>query len=194
MIQSVKGILSSKEPALATVQVGGVGLAVHIPLSTYSALPGENDVVTLFTHLHVREDQLKLYGFASEAELELFNLLLGVTKIGPGVALQVLSSCSTGEFKRLIAAGEISTLTSLVKGVGKKTAERMVLELKEKVGDYSNADAVLRDSPVAPDAVKALVELGASPASARTEVRKAIEKSGPGSSLDDILRTVFENR
>ncbi len=194
MIQSVKGTLTLKEPTLASVQVGGIGLSLRIPLSTFSKLPETPNPVQLFTYLYVREDQLKLYGFACKTECELFKLLLGVTKIGPGVALQVLSSCSVDEFKQLIAAGEIKTLSSLVKGVGKKTAERMILELKDKIGDFAQEDAALGDSAVAPDAVKALVELGSSPVAARKEVKKAIEQNGPGASADTILRTVFDNR
>ncbi len=194
MIKSVEGILSDKEPARATVKVGGVGLAVNIPLSTYSALPEIGSAVSLFTHLYIREDQLKLYGFATGAECSLFELLIGVNKVGPAVALQVLSSCKVEEFRRMVAAGDISTLASMVKGVGRKTAERMVLELKDKIDHGASEDPVLRGSPVAPDAVKALMQLGSSASDARREVMKAIEQTGAGASVDEILRTVFHNR
>ncbi len=194
MIQSVEGTLTCKEPTLLTVQVGGVGLAINIPLSTYSALPDPATPVQLFTYLYIREDQLKLYGFATEAECELFTTLIGVNKIGPAVALQVLSSCEVGEFRRMVANGDITTLASMVKGVGKKTAERMVVELKDKIGDFAPEDSVLRDAPVAPDAVKALMQLGSTASDARKEVSKAIEKTGSEVTVDTILRTVFQNR
>ncbi len=194
MIKCIKGNLAAKTPTEVLIEVGGVGLAVHIPLSTYSALPEIGRQTKLSTYLHVREDQLKLYGFASKEECDLFTLLIGVNKIGPGVALQVLSSCKVNEFRELVGNGDTKSLSSMIKGVGKKTAERMIVELKDKIGDFAQSEGSQQDSSVAPDAVKALVELGSTPAAARNEVKKAIEKTGSDASVDIILRTVFDNR
>ncbi len=194
MINTVEGTLTSRTPTVATVQVGGIGLAVNIPLSTFSALPEPASRVALFTYLYIREDQLKLYGFATEAECDLFTLLIGVNKIGPAVALQVLSSCKVDEFRSMVARGDINTLASMVKGVGKKTAERMVVELRDRIGMLAAEDAAEGDPSMAPDAVKALMQLGSTPVDARAEVKKAIEQTGTGAPVDTILRKVFENR
>lgn len=194
MIKSIKGTLVSKEPTRATVQIGGIALELSVPVSTYCVLPETPGPVSLFTYLHVREDMLKLFGFATEAECDLFTLLIGVNKVGPAVALQVLSSCSVEDFRRMVAGGDVASLSSMVKGVGKKTAERMVLELKDKIGGFSAEDAVLQQSQASPDAVKALVELGSTPSAARKEVREAIKQTGADAPVDVILRTVFDNR
>ncbi len=195
MIKTVEGKLVFKEPTLAIVKVGGIGLGLHLPLSTYSALPEIESQVHFFAYLYVREDQLKLFGFATEPERELFLLLLGVNKVGPNVALQVLSSCSVDSFKQLVANEDTDALASMVKGVGKKTAELMILELKDKIEDFVyDSEGAKQCASLSPDAVKALVELGSSPSAARKEVEKAVKQTGKDASADVILRQVFDNR
>jgi Holliday junction DNA helicase RuvA len=131
MIGSLSGRLASKDIDEVLVDVQGVGYRVSIPLSTYEHLPGEGEEVRLLTHLHVREDELALYGFASDRERRLFEILIGVSGIGPRLALHVLSRLTPERFVGAITRGDLTTLTG-ISGVGKKTAERMVLELKDR--------------------------------------------------------------
>jgi len=118
MIDSLQGTLTSKSPAAVTIEVRGVGYLVQVPLSTFSAIPEPGARVRLLTYLYHREDQLKLYGFATEAERELFLALVGVNRIGPAIALQVLGSCAVDDFRRYVLAGDVTALARLVKGIG----------------------------------------------------------------------------
>lgn len=162
MIGSLRGTLSDKDIEEVLLDVGGVGYRVAIPLSTFEALPKQGAEATLLTHLHVREDELALYGFATERERSLFETLVGVSGIGPRLALQVLSRLSPERFVGAIRNKDLTTLKG-IPGVGKKTAERMVLELKDRLDEY--AEAMEAGPPVAldsegEDAVKALIALG----------------------------------
>ncbi len=187
MIESLEGTLTSKSPTSLTIEVAGVGFEVHVPLSTFAAMPEAGQRVRLLTHLHVREDQLRLFGFATQAERRLFLMLIGVNRVGPAVALQVLSSCSVEDFTRYVVAGDVKALATLVKGVGKKTAQRLVLELRGELAELeAEAPEVL--SPAGADAVKALVSLGESAAAARRAVRQAIKKLGPDASAEALMR------
>jgi Holliday junction DNA helicase RuvA len=132
MIDYVKGTLAEKSLAAVTVDAAGVGYFVEIPLSTYEALPKVGEPLKLFTHHHVREDSQKLFGFATKEERELFRQLIGISQIGPKVALSVLSKVTVRELARAVATGDPSRLKS-VPGVGAKTAERLVMELKGKL-------------------------------------------------------------
>ena len=136
MIASLSGTLNYADFHEAVLDVNGVGYLVYIPLSTYDRLPQPGNKANLFTYLNVREDALDLYGFATKEEKELFVLLKSVSGIGPKVALNVLSSMSVERFCSAVASGDVKTVTSL-KGLGKKTAERLVLELKNKVSVIS---------------------------------------------------------
>jgi len=193
MIESLDGILARKSPLAAVVEVGGVGFQLNVPLSTFRALPRPGARVHLLTHLHVREDQLTLYGFATEQERRLFRMLLGVNRIGPGLALQVLSSCSVEEFSRLVEQGDAAALASMVRGVGKKTAQRLVLELRGELAGAAGEEATEAASQAASDAVKALVSLGESPASARRTVRRALRKLGPEVDAETLMREVLSS-
>jgi len=190
MIDSLEGTLTSKTPAEVTVQVSGLGYRAHVPLSTFSALPVVGDPVRLLTHLYVREDQIKLYGFASEAERELFLMLLGVNRVGPAVAIQVLSSCPVEEFRRLVGAGDVAKLSSMVKGVGKKTAQRLVLELKGELA-MEQEDREVEAGGATADVVKALISLGETPANARKLVRHAVKRLGPDADEEALMREVL---
>src|SRR5438105_14356994 len=134
MITFLHGRLTSALPTQAIIDVGGVGYEVFIPLSSYDKLPAPGESVHILTHLHVREDAQILYGFMSAAERDLFRLLVNhVTGIGPKLALAVLSGMSVSHFKSAVVNSDVALL-SKISGLGKKTAERIVLELKDKVG------------------------------------------------------------
>ena len=133
MITFLKGTLTDSLPTQAVIDVNGIGYEVLIPLSSFEKLPALGQAVTLKTQLVVREDSQTLYGFATDDERDLFKLIQSVSGIGPRLALNVLSGMSVVTFKGAIGAGDVRLLSS-INGVGKKTAERMVLELKDKVG------------------------------------------------------------
>jgi holliday junction DNA helicase RuvA len=165
VIERVTGSVAAKSAEGVVVEVGGVGFLLETSAITLRDVPGVGESVRLYTHLHVSEDALRLFGFSSEEERELFRMLLGVSKIGPRLALAVLSVRRPLDLKRALAAGDVALLSS-VSGVGKKTAERMVLELREKMGDLAGAGgaATAGGAPVEDGAVPlaraALVELG----------------------------------
>ncbi|MFQ6616368.1 MAG: Holliday junction branch migration protein RuvA [Fidelibacterota bacterium] len=131
MIHSIRGRLREKSPTSMVLEVGGIGFFITIPLSTFDALPETGQEGEVLIHLNVREDALDLYGFYSEEELALFRHLIGVTKIGPKLAIGILSGTSPEEFKRRIVAGDVGALVALP-GIGPKTAKRIIVELKEK--------------------------------------------------------------
>ncbi|MFN2421890.1 MAG: Holliday junction branch migration protein RuvA, partial [Gemmatimonadota bacterium] len=139
MIGSLRGRLAVKAIDEAIVDVGGVGYRVAIPLSTYEALPAEGEEALLWTHLHVREDELALYAFATDRERRLFETLIGVSGIGPRLALHVLSRLTPERFAAAIQRGDLATLTG-ISGVGRKTAERMVVELRDKILDLAEPE------------------------------------------------------
>lgn len=131
MIDTISGKLIKKLPTYALIDVGGVGYGIHIPISTYHQLSGLNENATLFTHLIVREDSLLLYGFFTTDEKRIFLALISVSGIGARTALAVLSTLSAGEFEQAVIRDDVKRLTG-VAGVGKKSAQRIILELKEK--------------------------------------------------------------
>ncbi len=133
MIALLTGILKAKSPTEVLVDVHGVGYAVSIPLSTYSTVGEVNSPIQLLTHLHVREDAMQLFGFATETERQLFRLLISITGIGPKTAQGILSSIAPQDLQLHIASGNTVALTS-VPGIGRKTAERLIVELKDKIG------------------------------------------------------------
>ena len=184
MIAHVRGQLAAVTPDAAVVDVGGVGYRCLVPASTRSRLPAAGHDVLLHTSLQVREDSMTLYGFLTREEYELFELLLNVDGIGPKVALGVLSATTPESFRRAVAFEDITALCR-VPGIGKKTAQRMVLELKDKVGAVGVETIPIggstpaatagtgRLSPVQ-EALEALLALGYS----RTDAAQALEKAG----------------
>ncbi len=178
MIDFLQGALVRKSPAAVTVQVAGVGFFVQIPLSTYEALPPEGAEVRLLTHLLVREDDLSLYGFATELERELFRMLLGVSRVGPVVALKVLGSCPADRFKRYILDEDAAALQAMAKGIGAKTARRLIAELQGPVKRLAVTPAEAEGGQAAADAVQALVALGEPRAAAERAVKAAVERLG----------------
>ena len=193
MITFLQGTLVEKEPDRAVINVGGVGYAVLIPLSSYDRLPMAESPVKLLTYHHVREDAQILYGFATEAERDMFNRLLSVSGVGPKLALTALSGLSVRELKVSIVGADIKRLSG-ISGIGKKTAERMVVELKDKfsAGEALEATAGIDESMPGEvrlrDTVMALISLGYKQVEALKLARAAAEKLGPDAPVEDLIR------
>ncbi|HKD17075.1 MAG TPA: Holliday junction branch migration protein RuvA [Thermoanaerobaculia bacterium] len=191
MIGRLTGRLAAKAPDHVLLDVGGVGYLVHIPLSTFYELPDPEGPASLWVHTHVREDALALYGFLTERERTLFLLLLGVTGIGPRVALTVLSGIPPSELVDALRSQDVRRLVA-IPGVGKKTAERMVLELAEKVASLpGEAPARAPAAAAADDVVSALVNLGYRKAEAERAVDATARAGGSrefGPFLKEALR------
>lgn len=193
MITFIKGPLIEVHPTHVVIEAGGLGYEVFIPLSSFDKLPAPGQVFTLHTHLSIREDAHVLYGFASTAERELFRLLIDkVSGIGPKTALAVLSGMNLTHFKSAVATGDIKSL-SRIPGVGKKTAERMVVELKDKMDITATWEAASADRSRDPqeqqvtDAVLALVSLGYKQADAVDILRRLRQKSEYTTASVEIL-------
>jgi Holliday junction DNA helicase RuvA len=196
MIGFLKGSLVSKLPPFLVLNVQGVGYELEAPMATFYDLPEENTEVLLFTHLVVREDAHLLYGFSDRAQRELFRSLLKVNGVGPRVGLAILSTLSTSQFVQCVNQQDTITLTS-VPGIGKKTAERMLLDLRDRISaldnfNSGNDDVVggveLQQNPVE-DAMGALVALGYRSADANRAIR-AVEDDSPG--RDDLIRNALQ--
>ena len=179
MIGRLTGRLASKAPDQILLDVSGVGYLIHIPLSTFYELPEQESPASLWIHTHVREDALALYGFLTERERSLFLLLLGVTGIGPRVALTVLSGIPPSELVDALRRQDVRRLVA-IPGVGKKTAERMVLELTEKAANLPGEAPGKTPAAVASDDVlSALVNLGYRKAEAERAVDAVARPSAP---------------
>lgn len=191
MIARVTGKLAQKAPDKAIIDVNGVGYLVHIPLSTYYLLPEPEQTVTLHIYTHVREDALLLYGFKTVGEKESFELLIGVTNIGPKLALNILSGISVDDLRRAIGDSEILLLTS-VPGIGPKTAERIIFELRDKVGYRGTKEEA--EAGVAPggkcteEALSALLNLGYPRSMAEKAVSRAARAVGERAELKELIR------
>ena len=193
MIGRLQGILLAKQPPQLLVDVNGVGYEVDAPMSTFYQLPNTGETIVLHTHLVVREDAQLLYGFYSESERHLFRSLIKINGVGPKLALTILSGISFEEFSRCVMDNDAKALTALP-GVGKKTAERLIIELRDKIG--KELDAVLPSvsgatsfaepdiNPVS-DAVSALVSLGYKAQEASRMVRSV---EAEGLSTEEIIR------
>jgi len=191
MIGRLVGRLASKSTDQILLDVGGVGYLVHIPLSTFYELPEEESPASLWIHTHVREDALSLYGFLTERERSLFLLLLGVAGIGPRVALTVLSGIPPAELVDALRKQDVRRLVA-IPGVGKKTAERMVLELAEKVERFAAEPPGQEPAAVrADDVVSALVNLGYRKTEAERSV-EAIGRTGAPSEFGDFLKLALK--
>ncbi|KZC17696.1 Holliday junction DNA helicase RuvA [Rhodanobacter sp. FW510-R12] len=189
MIGRLRGILISKQPPSLLVEVGGVGYEVEAPMSTIYDLPGIGKEVVLLTHHAVKEDSVALYGFLHESERTLFRNLLKVSGIGAKIALAVLSGVSTEHFARLVQAGDVVALTK-IPGIGKKTAERIVVELRDRVDGLSGVPGGAPRAAGAPldaaaEASVALQQLGYKPA----EVARLVQKvAAEGDGAEAIIR------
>ncbi len=198
MITFLEGVLVEALPTHVVLSVHGVGYHVAIPLSSYDKLPAVGQQFKILTHLQVREDAHILYGFCSAAERDLFRLLVAnVSGIGPRTALDVLSGTSVTSFKAAVVAGDTASL-SRVKGIGKKTAERIVVELKDKVGVAAAWEAASAGHAPTPqeaqinDAVLALIALGYKQVDAHKAVKTAQEKGGGSLGVEDLVRAALK--
>lgn len=195
MIALLTGRLAHKSPDAIIIDVNGVGYRVQIPFSTYYELPEEGKTVSLSIHTHVKEDSISLFGFRTLAEKEFFQLLISVSGIGPKMARDILSNIQPGELAAAIVQGNLARLSS-IPGIGKKTAERLVLELKEKVRKMEMApsaqEAPSSEAPaeVADDVTSALVNLGYKEA----VVRKVLAEMSiePDASTEAVLRQALK--
>ena len=204
MITYVRGKLVYKSPTSIVVEVGGepggIGYEAAISLVTFEQLPELGAEARLLTHHYVREDRQELFGFADEREREIFELLIGVSGIGPNSAQTILSGMSVAALREAIFYERVNELTA-IKGIGKKTAERMVVELKDKIqatalqSDTATADSQAAGEPVAvEEAVLALIALGFAPAAARRAVAQVVKKSGADQSVQQLIRQALKER
>lgn len=194
MIALLRGTLLEKHPNQAIVDAGGVGYDVTIPVSTFTHLPDAGTEVRLRIHTHVREDALALYGFLTQEEKALFEKLIGVSGIGPTLAVKVLSGVAAPDLILAIQRGQVERLVR-IPGVGKKTAERMVLELRDKLPAVSGTEpeapaAAL--TPVDQDVLSALLNLGCARPQAEAAVRKAKAAGGPAADFEPLFRRALE--
>ncbi|MCL4549322.1 MAG: Holliday junction branch migration protein RuvA [Bacteroidetes bacterium] len=187
MIGYLHGKIISKKPTKLLLDVGGVGYLVNISINTFEKLSDKTEV-SLFTHLSVREDAMDLYGFFSVAEKEMFELLIGVSGIGPKSAQSILSGIQIDDLKDALKAGNVSRLIS-IPGIGRKTAERLMIELRDKIDSVSETGETVTFgvSTVRGDAIAALVNLGYNQKIAERAVRSVTDKS-PNIPIEDLVK------
>ena len=196
MIAHLRGVLLEKHPNQAIVETAGVGYDVTIPVSTFTHLPDAGAEVRLRIHTHVREDALALYGFLTQDEKALFEKLIDVSGIGPTLAVKILSGLAAPDLINYIRRGEVDRLVR-IPGIGKKTAERMVLELRDKLPAVSGSgldSAAAADSlsPVDQDVLSALLNLGCARPQAEAAVRKAKAGGGGMMEFEPLFRRALE--
>lgn len=194
MIAHLRGTLLEKHPNLAIVEVQGVGYEVSIPVSAFSSLPDKGQTVALHIHTHVREDAIALFGFMTRADKTLFEKLIGVSGIGPKLAITALGGLTAPELVNAIRSGAVEQLVR-IPGVGKKTAERMVLELRDKldlVGVAERAPAAKAQfSAPEEDVISALMNFGANRPTAEAAVTKA-RSSSEANDFDELFRRALK--
>jgi Holliday junction DNA helicase RuvA len=195
MIGFLRGRLAAKHPPALLVDVGGVGYELEAPMSTFYGLPAVGDSVALFTHLVVREDAHILFGFGTESERRLFRGLLRISGVGPKIALGILSGASVEDFLRTVEAEDVAMLTR-IPGIGRKTAERVIIEMRDSVQKlalpFANSDAAPSFSaPVSPqsEAFGALLALGYKPPEITRLLKTADE---PGLSTTELIRRALQ--
>ena len=187
MIAHVRGHLIVKTPQYAVIDVHGVGYKVFIPLSTFTKLPHEKDEIMLHTYTHVREDAMLLYGFLSAEERDFFTTLLTISGVGPKMGLNLLSGSSLSDLMKIVESEDAKRL-SMIPGVGKKTAARIILELKEKIPMLSAAEGgIVMDHSIAADALSALVNLGYPRAQAYEAIRK-VREHNRGIPIESLIK------
>ena len=193
MIGRLKGTLVHKQPPWLVVDVHGVGYELETPMSTFYDLPDVGGEVALFTHYAQKEDSVSLYGFLTEAERRLFRDVQKVSGIGAKIALAVLSGASVGQFALLVQSGDVAALTR-IPGIGKKTAERIVVELRDRAADFTGGAAVAGAGQVPADplseATVALQQLGYKPTEAQKMARAA---AADGDRAETIIRKALQS-
>lgn len=192
MIAYVKGIPAYTRADYAVIDVGGVGYKVFMPLSHLGRLPRDKEIVTVYTYTHVREDIQALYGFLSTEDLDIFELLLAVSGVGPKAALSILSTLEPSKLALAVSQGDVKAI-SAAPGIGKKTAERIVLELKNKIGldmagSADASDFLPKNDDSFTDAVSALMGLGYTAA----EASEATRKAGDADSVEELIKNALK--
>ncbi|KAB1160663.1 Holliday junction branch migration protein RuvA [Tenacibaculum aiptasiae] len=192
MITQIKGKLVEKNPTYAVVDCNGVGYLMHISLNTYSSLPDDENVL-LYTHLSVREDAHTLYGFSNKIEREVFRLLTSVSGVGPSIARTMLSSMTSEEIQQAIASENVKLIQS-VKGIGAKTAQRVIVDLKDKISKTFDLDevSVVQNNTNKEEALSALEVLGF----ARKQADKVVGnilKETPDASVEKLIKQALKN-
>ena len=196
MYEYISGKIISKEPTSVIVDVNGIGYIIHIPISTYENIGQQEEHVKLLIHFKVREDGQSLFGFASVAERDLFRLLIDVSGIGTRTAISILSGASVNEFKHKIINQDVKALT-LIPGIGKKTAQRIIVELSEKLPKLSTPDKEGEKvtsqmfNQVADEAIRALVSLGYNKITSEKSVANAFAKLGEKATLEQYIKTAL---
>jgi holliday junction DNA helicase RuvA len=194
MIAYLKGKLVYKAPSYAIIDVNGIGYHVHISLNTFGEIKDKEDI-QLATHFHVREDAQVLYGFASEAEKQMFAHLISVNGVGPSTALVVLSYLPPDELKQAIVREDAAALQA-VKGIGGKTAQRLILELRDKLkkeGEEIAANTGVVRNTVRQEALSALVTLGIAKPAAEKSVDAVLKRAGSNVSLEELVKQALKN-
>jgi Holliday junction DNA helicase RuvA len=198
MIAYLKGKLAYKDPTYVIIDINGLGYQVKISLNTYAAIKDEEQIL-LLTYLSVKEDSHTLYGFKEEAEKKMFMDLISISGVGPNTGLMVLSSLSSDELEQAIANGDHPTIQK-VKGIGAKTAQRIVLELKDKIKKDSYQDSsklgtgfMSKSNKIKQEALQALMTLGFTKAVAEKNIESIIKKSGPEISLEDLIKASLKS-
>jgi len=186
MIAHLRGRIVAKHPNQVIVEAGGVGYDVNITIPTFSELPAAGSEVALHIHTHVREDALALYGFLRAEEKRLFERLISVSGIGPKLAVTILSGMAAEAMVAAIRDNDVAQLTR-IPGIGKKTAERMVLELRDKLEGLAAAPAAPKASPLEEDVLSALVNLGYQRAAAERALAR-LASNGKGDSFEKLFR------
>ena len=184
----IKGVLAEKEPTRVVVEAGGLGYGIVIPLSTYDQLPNTGEEVKLLVHHAVREDDEILFGFSTEAEREFFLKLVSVSGVGPRIAIAILSGATIADLSLAISSGNAKRI-SAIKGVGKKTAEKICVELADKVSVIGSAVAAgIGDRAATGDAIKALTALGFTDETASSRVGEVLARHPDIRDVETIVR------
>ena len=192
MIDYLNGKLTHKDPTYVLLDVGGIGYHVNISLQTYSKIKDEEQL-RLLTFLHIKEDAHTLYGFKEQHEKRLFLLLISINGVGPNTGLMILSSLSSEEIEHAILSGDVATIQG-VKGIGTKTAQRIILELKDKVGKSTTGEIAAPlgflqgSNKIREEALQALITLGFPKAMAEKNLALVLKKSGPDLSLEELIK------
>lgn len=194
MIGRIRGVIIEKQPPHLLIEVGGISYELEAPMTTFYDLPETGANVTLFTHLVVREDAHLLFGFGSERERRLFRTLLKVNGVGARLALAILSGMDAEDFARVVHDGDANALTKLP-GVGRKTADRLIMEMRDRLKDWQPSTSVARGTSdtstedAGTDAISALIALGYKPQEASKFVYAAAE---PGLSSEELIRAALK--
>ncbi len=192
MIAYLEGKLAFKDPTYVIIDVNGIGYLVKVSLQTYSKIK-DKEAIKLLTHLHIKEDSHTLFGFKEEGERAMFLLLLSINGVGPNTALMVLSSLSTEEIEHAILGGNVATIQK-VKGIGGKTAQRIILELKDKIGKTDSSNTQIStgflnpNNKIRQEALQALITLGFPKAAAEKNLDKVLKKTNGEISLEDLIK------